>query len=101
MRTTIRLATLILLCTTPWPALAFEKNVLTVWIGQDKGFNGLAEIGHFCTAQCQHRDSPAAAELGARRAVVSKAARQRRSHLSVARAGVWSEERFTQSRVAV
>ena len=50
MRTTIRLATLILLCTAPWPALAFEKNVLTVWIGQDKGFNGLAEIGQRFTA---------------------------------------------------
>ena len=50
MRTTIRLATLILLSIAPWPALAFEKNVLTVWIGQDKGFNGLAEIGQRFTA---------------------------------------------------
>ncbi|MGA4450296.1 maltose/maltodextrin ABC transporter substrate-binding protein MalE [Ectopseudomonas chengduensis] len=50
MRTTKKLATLILLCTATWPALAFEKNVLTVWIGQDKGFKGLAEIGQRFTA---------------------------------------------------
>ena len=50
MRTTKKLATLILLCTATWPALAFEKNVLTIWIGQDKGFKGLAEIGQRFTA---------------------------------------------------
>ena len=43
--TTIRSALILLTILLNTPALALERDALTIWINQDKGYNALGEIG--------------------------------------------------------